>query len=605
MSDIPKVQQRAIELLRTQSLTSRQTRQLLYEAAEKGWTSVIAEAVESGVSLSRVLLNRLLHSTSLFGRDHAAAAKVLLEAGADPNAEPVLQHCGVECLPLLLNAGGNVNGTGNYAPLIAAITERTKQDKSLALIAAGADLNCADSNGVSALMHAAALGRGKTFDALVASGADLFTVDNSGRSLARHVAESLTSGTHFAAPSSLRTTRRIARQLRKTLPAQPEDEVLLTLAVGDDSGLEEALRGGTDPNSTIADSIGIVGMTVRELQSRVKSRGGLIQAVLDAELLPTTEETDAQMKEMSLLIWATALRQSKCVQILMKHGANPDYANPGGVSALTVASSMPYGEQFLRILSRDNQEPKHGKESNCDRLGISRQSVEKTLDERLNLLEDHKSASDLPRVYLIESHWHIACLHNCLDHRSDCESAFQEIAELAETVYFGTDEQTDELKTMDEWQRAMVYALASCGALGERDLFSRLQAFPTTDCDRGHRSPTWGLNWYEWPLWQHIAAIERGDPVDAHWLKAMKNDTTRRSKAMLGAYVATTAQNTVKLTSAIDRIIKAQNTRQIKEWKAIEPVMSLSEHAMYFFHWARFRDAKVECQDEWKPHLID
>ena len=159
MREIPKVQQRALKNLSDQSLGGRERRSLLHEAASKGWSAVLEEGVFLAGENRRILLNRLLLSACRWGADHDAAVSVLLKSGADPNAEGVMQYCGVESLPILMDAGGQINANGEESPLITAIVERTKQDKALALIDAGANPSVADDNGVTALMHAAALGR--------------------------------------------------------------------------------------------------------------------------------------------------------------------------------------------------------------------------------------------------------------------------------------------------------------------------------------------------------------------------------------------------------------------------------------------------------------
>ena len=110
-SELSKVQQEAIEKLRSGALNMLHRRELLRAAAEKGWADVLQAAIDMGES-SKVRFDRLLHRASFWENDHAEVVAVLLGAGADPNADAAMCYCGVKSLTLL--AREPQKGTGPF-----------------------------------------------------------------------------------------------------------------------------------------------------------------------------------------------------------------------------------------------------------------------------------------------------------------------------------------------------------------------------------------------------------------------------------------------------------------------------------------------------------
>lgn len=334
---MPTSQELAVKRLRSGKMSKADQRDMLEAAAFKGWTSVLRAASQlKGVNAIQPNWTSLLRDAA--SRDHVEAVRFLLKQGANPNAAGIVSYCGPATLKLLAKAGANLNGRKIDRPLIHALIWPKKPEKAMALIAAGASVNVADEQGITALMHAAALGRVPVFEALLAKGADLYAVDKSGRSVIRHIAESMAgSGTHMTTPSWEKKALRIARQLRDMLPAQPEDQLLLMLMLGRSEELEKNIVEGLAPETIIPGAIGLLGMTMDDLRDRMKGLGGFFAASAAGQVMPSQAERDNAVCGTPLLAWATALKQEPCMRVLLKHGADPKFA-PGGVSAFSIAT---------------------------------------------------------------------------------------------------------------------------------------------------------------------------------------------------------------------------------------------------------------------------
>ena len=615
---IPKVQQHAIEQITSKTLSSTEYRYLLREAAEKGWTEVVREAIRLGEQRSN-LLNRLLHEASKFGRDHEDTVQVLLSAGANPNTANVMRFCGTNSLPLLIKSGGDINDDGK--PLLTAITERTKQDKALALIEAGAEVNVADHDGVTALMHAAARGRDKVYNAMVNAGADLYAVDHSGRSLARQIAESLAGGSFFSSESDRKRATKIARELQRMLPTQPEDQILLAIAIGDSKELAKMIDSGLDPNTMIVDGLGLTGFTFDDVVEKCKEYPSFIDAMKAEDLIPTKQEKDEEMGGMTLLMWATATQQADCIRVLLENGADPSLKNQGGISALTLAETrVKYHAitQLLRSGIKSDSKIASTVASRFQMLGFSEPEVEKELFTFQEQFDCKKS--EFPsekRGILIDRHWEIARLEYVLDLAHPCQRSLVSIIEVADELFFGDhfnkpfrDSQAKMPHTaiwkgaIRNWLECFPIALAASSVMGKWDRVDKLLTYPDESCERGDKSPKWNPEWYEWPLWMHLGSLARQEPPRPSWPDEMKQQSTRRSKAVLAAYQSITAGNAKPTQKAIDRIVQAHIV-MLKNWsKAVTPSRSVSAEATYFFHLAHRSELDVQFQDSWQPYVM-
>ena len=318
----------------------------LDHASSNGYSSVIKHAIESNLlSAGDESIYKLLRNASKFGNDHPETVEHLLNLGADPNDGIVMAYCGDRSLPVLARHGGNVAGNRHNA-LIVSIKERRKDDKSLALIQLGVDVNAADAFGRTPLIYASAFGRKRTFDALIGANADPLIVDRTGRGPLRYALESLCQnmpsfeGRRANLLQSRTGAKSIARVLREYLPAQPEDYVIVDAVLNDRKSLKNRLDSGLDPNTLFRGAIGSLDL-LWDLNSSTKSRlekdrkSNVRTEIRDAEKLAK------QFGQGTLLMWAVIAESVSVVKLLLEYGAEPDIETENGLSARRIASRLP------------------------------------------------------------------------------------------------------------------------------------------------------------------------------------------------------------------------------------------------------------------------
>jgi ankyrin repeat protein len=150
---------------------------LLRSAALAGSVEVMRQLIEGGADVARFGGEALLTAVR---RKHIEIARILLEAGADPNATDdrssaleIAFRTGVEELvPILLASGARPDGAGFSRPLYSAAKDG-KLDLLRLLLDAGADPNGANEYGDTALMGAAVYGQVAAAEVLKQAGARL------------------------------------------------------------------------------------------------------------------------------------------------------------------------------------------------------------------------------------------------------------------------------------------------------------------------------------------------------------------------------------------------------------------------------------------------
>ncbi|MEM1355878.1 MAG: ankyrin repeat domain-containing protein [Planctomycetota bacterium] len=272
-------------------------------------------------------------------------AEWLLDQGASAAGPGTVLLCRVELLPRLLEGGADINARGeDYNPLFFAIKNRTKQDKSVALIEAGADLTGVDTQGFTPLHAAIKNGRRETAEALLKAGADRFALDLSGRSPFRLGVESL-AGLHFQTESDIRATRSILRSLRDELPAQPEDIFLAALAFDDSSALSSVLGDSSDSiNQTLPGPAGYFVPKV-DVIAKIKEEG------LIAGIDETYEFVEDCGTPWPLLSWAVLLDAPKCIRWMIQAGADPEIEIPGLPTPRLLASKCQAKDSVHKALA--------------------------------------------------------------------------------------------------------------------------------------------------------------------------------------------------------------------------------------------------------------
>jgi ankyrin repeat protein len=168
----------------------------LADAALWGDTARVQELIEAGEDFdTRDNFGATPLLYALF-RDHMEAARLLIDAGADPNVteRSALPFGGFTALLLvagqgdlrmvdrLIEAGADVNGkTEEGFTALSAAAARGRPAIVRRLLSRGADLDATSNDGETALMMASLQGRGTAVRELLAAGADPRLADAEGR----------------------------------------------------------------------------------------------------------------------------------------------------------------------------------------------------------------------------------------------------------------------------------------------------------------------------------------------------------------------------------------------------------------------------------------
>ncbi len=338
--------------------------EILDHASLNGFASVIEYSIGSGLlTKADDQCYKLLRNASKFGRDHPETVRLLLDLGVDPNDGSVMAYSGIESLPVLAEYGGNIEGN-RHNSLHVAIKERRNDDKALALIDLGVDVNFADGSGRTPLMYASAFGRKRTFDALVAAGADPLRVDRTGRSALRFALESLCrnipsfDGRRANLLQNRAGAKSIARSLRDYLPAQPEDYVIVDAVLNDRKELKLKLESGLDPNTLFRGAIGDLDvmwdLVLRDAASADR-QAKFEELVGDAtdfrRQVRNAEDASERFGESTILMWAVLAESVSVIKLLLDHDASPDLETENGLSARKLACKLPLKQEVRHLFT--------------------------------------------------------------------------------------------------------------------------------------------------------------------------------------------------------------------------------------------------------------
>jgi ankyrin repeat protein len=329
-----KIEQRALheigEMLERGDQTGIQ--RSLFVAAQKGWPEAAKASLAAGADPNAP--NQFGHLPLIiatnFDREHIDVVRVLLQAGAHADAPRVLYFSGPQAVPLLVEAGANVDGTSlTHVPLIHAILGRSKPDKATALLSRGANVNIQDAVGWSPLLAAAARGHIKVLEQLLKQDADHTAIHPTGRSAIRLAAEGAAGLGKAYAKMNRAGCRHAVRTLARFSPSQPEDLVLVPVVLGQIEKMKELLKDGLDPNTRLLGAIGAAGgVTVDMLKEAAAGGfGGLLKSL-------NSSSADKAAGFSYLLTWAAKCDQTGIVQILLESGANPNLRDANGRSTI-------------------------------------------------------------------------------------------------------------------------------------------------------------------------------------------------------------------------------------------------------------------------------
>ncbi|PHQ32566.1 hypothetical protein CEE69_25120 [Rhodopirellula bahusiensis] len=337
--------------------------EILDHASSNGFAPVLECAISSGLLTESDEINyKLLRNASKFGHDHPKTVRLLLDLGVDPNDGIVMEYSGVQSLAVLAEYGGNIEGN-RHNSLHVSIKERRKDDKALALIDLGVDVNFADPAGRTPLMYASAFGRKATFDALIAAGADPLRVDHTGRSALRYALESLCrnipsfDGRRAHLLQNQAGAKSIARTLRDYLPAQPEDYVIVDAVLNDRKALKQKLESGLDPNTLFRGAIGDLDvmwdLVLRDAPSSDR-KARMQQLVDDANdfrrQVKNAETLSKEFGQSTILMWAVLAESISVIKLLLDYNADPDLETENGLSACKLVAKLPLKEQIRDLI---------------------------------------------------------------------------------------------------------------------------------------------------------------------------------------------------------------------------------------------------------------
>lgn len=604
----------------------------LCHAAGKGWTKVALQLLGMGASPNSKHDGRsALVEASKFGNDHVDVVRLLLDNGADPNGPKVMAYCGPASFPVLIEAGGRADGnSGECHPLHVAIAQRTKEDKALLLIEAGANVNAVDNEGNTPLMLAAEQGRIKVFDALVKSEADLSAIDHTGRSILRRAVEKV--ALDFGTDSQ--NARSIVRKLRKLLPSQPEDLLLTDLALGDVESMRQRLQNGLDPNTWITGGISVLTISLETFTEHLKKSGGLVEGLASGTLIPSESEADNLVERSSLLMWAVALKEPEIVELLLEYGADPNLQNRDGISA-AIMSARCHDERIrqrlgtLNVFGRERvprgtkieptKEDWATAGSRAKRLGIVEERLKQSEQQSNDLcskIADWAKANQYLDGWVGEAWERISILH-CLERLGEMNAAMDFTYQLTHNLFFGNwrsqvahrsqKSQPFEAAWRREvrWVTPFVDGCAVAAAREQWDDVAQLCSYPQQDCCREVCNSFYSHAWHDWPFWMLFVHDFRKERVDEKPLRdAIEKEKGKRAKLMIAAYDAIRESNAKSFLKAFGKLVTWHRDYVLKKYDTPQGGDILSAEATLLWATAIHRGLDVAFDEAWADFVL-
>lgn len=342
------------------------------QGASGGQTALTVAAGRKNISMCKLLVNLGADVTviteagytslmwALAGTHDGGCAKLLLQAGADPDPDAVPSPSvsfATLTSPLILAATNGITDIvkelirrnvrldkpdGNGCTALKQAAHGGHIDIVLALIKAGASVDVADHEGWTALISSASKGRLKISKALINAGANVRAVANSGETA---LAQSVGSRSDGLALSAL-------RNLNQMLGREADDGngLMETIDLADDALklTDILLKTGANPNVEL-DGKSLLEIAIQggdeELVKLLKKHGALEvnkTSELDVDEhkkleLPKIEREHVWSDQGEELLDAVLDCNLKPVAEILDGGANIDYVNSEGKTALSIA----------------------------------------------------------------------------------------------------------------------------------------------------------------------------------------------------------------------------------------------------------------------------
>ncbi len=334
---------------------------------------------------------------------HKADVNVLDANGDTPLVEASRMDASVKIVKMLLSAGANPNLANRNGEMPLHLAAYDSPEAVVALLSAGAEVNMKDTEGRTPLSYAAKSGNLKTIKLLLDAKADpngnefdppLLLATKLGNT---NIMELLLSA--GANPNAVGNLEYMGDPAERELEYENHCSHMtpLWLAIYKDNlpAVQLLLRFKADPNDTQT--------TKRSLLFDALYHSAILEAMLNAGA--NMEVTTPDEAELTPLGTAASFNFAKAVEILLKHGANPNSHNRNGVTPLhRVAYDLVDGkiaELLLAAGANPNVRTGNGR-TPLDELNHRRDDTQSTSEQRAkaiilaDLLRRHGARDRLP-----------------------------------------------------------------------------------------------------------------------------------------------------------------------------------------------------------------
>lgn len=416
----------------------------LIQAAISDHLRVAQYLLDNNVNVNVTINNGETPLTMAAFGGHKAMVELLLSHGADVNAKggsgetalhQTAKHGFQAVTEVLLTNHASVNALNNdgASPLFLAASSGQLKIVQM-LLAAGANPNLKDVRGLTPLNYAIAAGSPEVVKALLAARTEVNTEDSFGRTPLSHAAE-----------------KNDPTLVKLLLDAKADPNggtfdapIFSAIKLGDTNTLELLLRAGANPNLAGAFNLPVSRSTAdfsnhaghltplwmaiyldqfpavktllkykadpndsetdgRPLLFSVLANTNMLEALLDAGA--KVDPVSAEESQWTPLGAVANQNNAPAVEILLKHGADPNVRNRNGVTPLHWAASRPADGKIFELLLANKADPNVRSNDGITPLDLIKEKLagnggppeQKTLAGQLaDLLRQHGALDSLP-----------------------------------------------------------------------------------------------------------------------------------------------------------------------------------------------------------------